>query len=140
MFEKENNKIDEKLRKMEISNTCSKIWTFRKFRFLTKIWIFDENFDFWRTFQFLTKISTFDENFEKVGQFWIKNKYRANYQIIKLTKKTSEIWKFPILASKDQPLIFIFPKFAKISFISYSLNMAKKIPFVKFAILFFCFF
>ena len=31
----------------------------KKLRFLTKISIFDENFDFWRKFRFLTKISMF---------------------------------------------------------------------------------
>jgi len=34
-----------------------------KFRFLTKISIFDQNFDFWSKFGFLTKISIFDQNF-----------------------------------------------------------------------------
>ena len=37
-------------------------WT--KFRFLTKISIFDQNFDFWPKFRFLTKISIFDQNFD----------------------------------------------------------------------------
>ena len=41
-----------------------------KFRFLTKIWIFDQNFDFdrndnfWPKFRFLTKITIVDQHFE----------------------------------------------------------------------------
>jgi len=36
----------------------------QKFGFLTKISIFDKNFDFWQKFRFLTKISIFDKSFE----------------------------------------------------------------------------
>jgi len=46
----------------------SKIDYWRKFRFLMKISIFDQNFDFWPKFRCLTKISIFDQNFD----FWRK--------------------------------------------------------------------
>ena len=40
----------------------------QRFRFLTKISIFDKNFDFWEIFRFLTNISIFDKNLD----FWQK--------------------------------------------------------------------
>ena len=46
---------------------CRRPQFWRKFGFLTKIWIFDENVDFWRKFGLLTKIAFF----EKFG-FFIK--------------------------------------------------------------------
>ena len=39
-----------------------------KFRFLSNIFIFDQNFDFWPKFRFVSKIFTFDQNFD----FWPK--------------------------------------------------------------------
>jgi len=44
-------------------NFWPKFWFWPQFRFLTKISIFDHNFNFWPTFQFLTKISIFDQTF-----------------------------------------------------------------------------
>jgi len=41
-----------------------------KFRFLTKISIFRQNFDFWPKFQFLNKISIFGQNFDLWPKFW----------------------------------------------------------------------
>jgi len=41
-----------------------------KFRFLIKILIFDQIFDFRLEFLFLTKISIFDQNFDFWPNFW----------------------------------------------------------------------
>ena len=70
----------------------------RKFRFLTKISIFNQNFDFWPkfrfeenfnywpTFRFLTKISIFDQNFD----FWPKFRFfRVDLLNITLTRPMS---------------------------------------------------
>jgi len=55
------------LTKMSIFDQIFDFWPqFRflpKFRFLTKISIFDQNFDFWQKFRFLTKTSIFDQKF-----------------------------------------------------------------------------
>ena len=50
----------------------SNFW--RKFRFLKKISIFEENFDFWTKLWFLTKIWIFDENLD----FWRKFGFLTN--------------------------------------------------------------
>ena len=48
-----------------------------EFRFLTKILIFDQNFDFWPEFRFLTKIPIFDQNFD----FWPKFRFLTKISI-----------------------------------------------------------
>ena len=45
-----------------------------KISFLTKILIFDQNFDFWPKFRFLTKILIFDQNFDFWPKFWFRPK------------------------------------------------------------------
>ena len=56
----------------------AKFW--RKFRFLTKISVFYENFDFWRKFRFVTKISIFDENFGFLRKFRFLTKISVFYE------------------------------------------------------------
>ena len=49
-----------------------------KFRLLTKILIFDQNLDFWPKLSFLTKISIVDQNFDQ--DFWQKfQSFTENY-------------------------------------------------------------
>jgi len=62
----------------------SKIWIFEqnldfwaKFGFLSKIWIFEQNLDFWAKFGFLSKSWIFDPNFD----FWATFRFLASISI-----------------------------------------------------------
>jgi len=65
-----------------------------KFRFLTKIFIFDQNFDFWPKFRFLTKISIFDQKFD----FWPKVRFLTTISIF--DQNFEFYWILGVLGSK----------------------------------------
>jgi len=54
-------------------------WT-KKFRFLSKISMFEQNFDFWEKFRFLTKISSFEQNFDFCAKFRFLGKLSGSAQ------------------------------------------------------------
>ena len=75
-----------------------KIETVWKSRLLTKISIFDQNFDFWPKFRFLTKISIFDQNFDFREKFRLLRKISILDNNLDVCQtKISNFWpKFPI--------------------------------------------
>ena len=57
--------------------------------YLTKISIFDQNFDFWPKFRFLTKISIFVQNFD----IWLKNRFLIKlFRVPKSTIVGPKFW------------------------------------------------
>ena len=75
----------------ESFNFCRNLYFWPKFRFWTKLLIFDQNFDFlpklqfltnisifWQTFRFLTKTSIFDQIFG----FWAKRQILVKMEIM----------------------------------------------------------
>jgi len=57
-----------------------------KFQFLTKIWIFDQNLNFWQKFWFLTTISFFDQNFDFWPQFQFLAKISTSIKGCEITE------------------------------------------------------
>ena len=91
-----------------------------KFRFLTKILIFDQNFDFWPKFQFLTKISIFVQNFWSKFRFLTKIfDFYQNFRFLpKLSIFDQDFDFWPTFSIFDQNFRFVtkifdfWPKFS----------------------------
>ena len=107
------------------------------FWFLTKISIFDENFDFWRkfwfwrTFRFLTKLLIFDENFAFCPKFrflykislFVQNLENFNFQGVQ--KCFGEIYKLVQSSIFWFETNFYFPTFSGFLIWPFSLKRKK---------------